>query len=148
MLNLSCKVESNLPRKTERIEWCGLTDQQKAVYDIMCQQSLGEEDANALQSNSPVNCVDQICLRHGSNRLMNLRKASLHPMLFRVHFTDDILATASELLSTNAKFMSKQISSRSLEDELREMTDAELQNFFKQYKVCPSVLFLRTRQMF
>jgi SWI/SNF-related matrix-associated actin-dependent regulator of chromatin subfamily A containing DEAD/H box 1 len=148
MLNLSCKVERNLPGKTERIEWCELTDQQKAVYDIMRQQSLGEEDANTLQSNSPVNYVDQICFRHGSNRLMNLRKASLHPMLFRVHFTDDILATASELLSTNAKFISKKISSRSLEDELRKMTDAELQIFFKQYKVCPSALFLRTLRIF
>jgi SWI/SNF-related matrix-associated actin-dependent regulator 1 of chromatin subfamily A len=63
---------------------------------------------------------------------MDLRKASLHPMLFRTRFTDDVLRKALRALSTDKQFIHR---SCDIMDEFKLMTDAELQIYFAQYKV-------------
>jgi hypothetical protein len=63
---------------------------------------------------------------------MDLRKASLHPMLFRTNFTDDVLRKAERALLTDRQFIHR---SCDITYELELMTDAELQIYFSQYKV-------------
>jgi hypothetical protein len=67
---------------------------------------------------------------------MDLRKASLHPMLFRTHFNNKMLSKALRALSTVKKFMQD---SCDIMDEFKLMTDAELQIYFAQYQVCQDI---------
>ena len=110
------QVLKDLPKKTERIEWCETTPLQRTIYDEAMQRSrsavealprdekalletvaeLDEETANGNGNGNgkgrgkgrPKKGVLMTSNSSGSNVLMELRKASCHPMLFRRLFDD------------------------------------------------------------
>src|ERR1700734_3998371 len=94
------KVLKDLPNKTERIEWCEMTDLQRSIYRDPLQRSrntiietgpeVGIEAPNGKQakkSRPSARPKDKLYSENSTNVLMDLRKAASHPMLFRTRFS-------------------------------------------------------------
>jgi len=65
---------------------------------------------------------------------MDLRKASLHPMLFRRRFTDQTLTAVTKLLLKEPDFKKRGAVFQFVKEDMEVMTDAELQIFVAEYK--------------
>ncbi|TVY33488.1 ATP-dependent helicase, partial [Lachnellula occidentalis] len=74
------QVLKHLPTKTNRMEYCTLHPAQKEVYDGLVGKA--RERAKVRLEGGKAPKGDE------NNPLMQLRKAAIHPMLFRRHFTD------------------------------------------------------------
>ena len=148
----------DLPKKTERIEWCSMTPLQKSIYNEALQRSWktifdlesnGAETPDPLATNGrgkPVKkktratarTKDKMYLENSSNVLMDLRKASSHPMLFRRRFADDTLSSMAKLLLKEPDFKKRGALFEFVKEDMEVMTDSELQAFCATYKVCHS----------
>ena len=78
---------------------------------------------------------DKVYLENSANVLMDLRKAASHPMLFRTHFSDAALTSITRLLLKEPDFKKRGAVSQFVKEDMEVMTDAELQNLCKMYKV-------------
>ncbi|KAF9070555.1 P-loop containing nucleoside triphosphate hydrolase protein [Rhodocollybia butyracea] len=145
------QVLKDLPKKTERIEWCEITPLQKSIYRETLQRSrktvleletvdsAANSDANggakAPKKTRPAGRPkDKQYLENSSNVLMDLRKAALHPMLFRSLFTDDILSSITKQLLKEPDFKKRGALFDIVKEDMSVMTDAELQYFCGTYK--------------
>ncbi|KAH8118982.1 SNF2 family N-terminal domain-containing protein [Phellopilus nigrolimitatus] len=158
------QVLKDLPKKTERIEWCPLTPIQKTIYDDAKQRSrkmvLAEtEDKETVPSDDPdgpgtkgggkqqqngkqqqkkgrsnPRAKDKKYSENTSNVLMDLRKAASHPMLFRTQFTDSTLASMTRVLLKEPDFKKRGAIFEYVNEDMEVMTDAELQAFCRTYK--------------
>jgi len=88
------QVLKYLPKKTCRVEYCELTPLQKKLYDegLQQQRQVLLDRAAGLQP------------KENANIMMRLRKAALHPLLFRERFTDDILHKMSKACLREPQF--------------------------------------------
>ncbi|EJD02713.1 uncharacterized protein FOMMEDRAFT_122741 [Fomitiporia mediterranea MF3/22] len=146
------QVLKDLPRKTERIEWCSLTALQKEIYDDARQRSrkavmvteaeLAEDNLNGSLAKSKHKGNDikkdenQV---NSSNVLMDLRKAALHPMLFRVHYTDAKISILARLLMKEPDYRKRNSRKRTADfdvvfEELDFMSDSGIIDCIRQYK--------------
>lgn len=150
------KVLQDLPKKTERIEWCNMTTLQKSIYNDALQRSRktifdlennGAETPDPLAANGRGKLVkkktratartkDKMYLENSSNVLMDLRKASSHPMLFRRRFADDTLSSMARLLLKEPDFKKRGALFELVKEDMEVMTDSELQAFCTTYRVC------------
>jgi len=148
------QVLKDLPNKTERIEWCEMTELQRSIYMDALQRSrktvLDVETASvdsaatpptnghskAVKKNPRANSrpKDKMYLENSSNVLMDLRKAASHPMLFRKRFTDDILSAITKKLLKEPDFKKRGALYDLVKEDMSVMTDAELQVFCATYK--------------
>ncbi|KAJ3867924.1 SNF2 family N-terminal domain-containing protein [Lentinula novae-zelandiae] len=146
------QVLQDLPKKTERIEWCEITPLQKSIYHDTLQRSR----KTVLESETPVDSAttsdtngrgkapkktrptakakEKQYLENSANVLMDLRKAALHPMLFRSRFTDDILSSITKQLLKEPDFKKRGALFDIVKEDMSVMTDAELQHFCGLYK--------------
>ncbi|KAF9012372.1 SNF2 family N-terminal domain-containing protein [Cyathus striatus] len=146
------QVLKDLPNKTERIEWCEMTDLQRSIYTDALQRSrktifntfdatTSEPDVSAnakgrqgKKNKAGARVKDKIYLENSSNVLMDLRKAASHPMLFRTRFTDDILSKIAKQLLKEPDFKKRGALFDLVKEDMTVMTDAELQAFCGTYK--------------
>ncbi|KAJ3874928.1 SNF2 family N-terminal domain-containing protein [Lentinula edodes] len=146
------QVLQDLPKKTERIEWCEITPLQKSIYHDTLQRSrktvLESEtpvdsattsDTNGRgkapkKTRPPAKAKEKQYLENSANVLMDLRKAALHPMLFRSRFTDDILSSITKQLLKEPDFKKRGALFDIVKEDMSVMTDAELQHFCGLYK--------------
>lgn len=84
------QVLKHLPTKTNRMEYCTLHPAQKEVYDGLVEKA--RERARVRLEGGKVPKGDE------NNPLMQLRKAAIHPMLFRRHFTDEKIEKMCDIL--------------------------------------------------
>ena len=80
------QVLKHLPPKTTRVEYCDLTATQREVYENELQLA-----RLAIEARAAGNKPD----RESSNVMMQLRKAAIHPMLFRRIFDDSRIGKMS-----------------------------------------------------
>ena len=83
------QVLQHLPTKTRRVEYCPLNDSQQAIYDekvARVKEILAEREAAKTDPTKK-----KVTSKESTNTLMELRKASLHPLLFRRHYNDTLL---------------------------------------------------------
>ncbi len=83
------KVQKQLPKKKEQLLKCDMTHEQKDHYDTTVKtfaKRLKEEGNQMLKSG-------------GASILMQMRKISNHPLLLRIHFTDDKLRKMAKLIA-------------------------------------------------
>ena len=113
------QVLRELPKKTERIEWCEMSPLQQEIYNQSLQRSRRvfmeheeEEDELALaeaagQKNRPKKKKQLKAQQQdlSSNVLMDLRKATSHPMLFRRLYNDEQLKTLAKECLQEPEFM-------------------------------------------
>ena len=137
------QVLKDLPRKIERIEWCDMTPLQRKLYDEAVARSrktalevpTPEEAAStSKKKKAPSKAKEKKYLENSSNVLMDLRKASSHPMLFRVKFDDAVLGKICRLLVKEDDYRKFQWGE--VFEELSYWPDMELQRTCYTYKVC------------
>ncbi|KAF9820307.1 hypothetical protein IEO21_01521 [Rhodonia placenta] len=152
-------VLKDLPKKSERIEWCEMTPLQKTIYNETLQrsrktifdaeaeaQTTGETVANGKapkKGRANGKQKDKVYLENSSNVLMDLRKAASHPMLFRRRFTDDTLASITKLLLKEPDFKRRGALYRFVKEDMEVMTDAELQLFCATKYLQPDDCYLQ-----
>lgn len=149
------QVLKDLPQKTERIEWCDMTELQRSIYNTALQRSrktVLEVESNTPSTSGTSTPNDTVqsgkkkpaktprpkdkYAENSSNVLMELRKAASHPMLFRKLYTDQILTSITKLLLKEADFKKRGAVFQYVKEDMEVMTDAELQFFCQGYKVC------------
>ena len=84
------QVLKHLPAKTCRVEYCTLHPAQKEIYDGHLEQA--RERARIRVEGGKVPKSDE------NNPLMQLRKAAIHPLLFRRHFTNKKIEKMADIL--------------------------------------------------
>ncbi|EPQ57259.1 hypothetical protein GLOTRDRAFT_38924 [Gloeophyllum trabeum ATCC 11539] len=132
-------VLKDLPKKTERIEWCDMTALQKNIYRNALRRSRKTifdvmEPETAQKTRAKTRTKDKMYLENSSNVLMDLRKAASHPLLFRRRFTDDVLNSISKTLLKEPEFKKRGAVFDAVKEELEFMSDAEIQIFLAKYK--------------
>lgn len=140
------QVLKELPKKTERIEWCDMTPLQQEVYHQSLQRSRRvlmeeseEEDELAIaeaagQKGRPKK-KKQIKAQQqdlSSNVLMDLRKATAHPMLFRRLYDEETVKVMAKACLQEPEFQESKLPL--VIEDMSVMTDAELHHFCKRYK--------------
>ncbi|PPQ63979.1 hypothetical protein CVT24_009408, partial [Panaeolus cyanescens] len=134
------QVLKELPVKTERIEWCDMTELQSSLYRTALQRSrktilevTGDDnpdsDAGKTKKSTKGRSKDnKTYTENSSNVLMDLRKAASHPMLFRTRFSDDILSKITHQLLKEPDFKKRGALFDIVKEDMSVMTDAELQS--------------------
>ncbi|KAJ7770183.1 SNF2 family N-terminal domain-containing protein [Mycena maculata] len=150
------QVLKDLPKKTERIEWCEMTALQKTIYTDTLQRSrkfvleieagdsregtetpsvtAGKAAAKKKARPAATAKAKKTYTENSSNVLMDLRKGALHPMLFRTLFTDEILTGVTKQLLKEPDFKKRGALFDLVKEDMTVMTDAELQFFCATYK--------------
>jgi SWI/SNF-related matrix-associated actin-dependent regulator 1 of chromatin subfamily A len=134
----------DLPAKTERIEWCEMTELQRSIYRDALQRSrktvlaaqedhVGGPSGQRWKKSRDTNNKQQA--ENSTNVLMDLRKAASHPMLFRSRYTDETLAGMTKQLLKEPDFKKRGALFDLVKEDMSVMTDAELQVFCATYKV-------------
>ncbi|CCM03584.1 uncharacterized protein FIBRA_05721 [Fibroporia radiculosa] len=144
-------VLKDLPKKSERIEWCEMTSLQKSIYNEALRRSRktvfdleNKPEEPVVETNGrgkptkktrpSARPKDKMYLENSSNVLMDLRKAASHPMLFRRRFTDEKLTLITKLLLKEPDFKKRGAVFQYVKEDMEVMTDAELQLFCATYK--------------
>jgi SWI/SNF-related matrix-associated actin-dependent regulator 1 of chromatin subfamily A len=84
------QVLKHLPPKVCRVQYCTLHPAQKEIYDGHLDQA--RDRARIRLAGGKIPKTDE------NNPLMQLRKASIHPLLFRRHFTDEKIERMADSL--------------------------------------------------
>ena len=142
------KVLKDLPNKSERIEWCDMTDLQRSIYRDTLRRSrntiaeagpeVGTDAPSGKQTKKPrpnARVKDKLYAENSTNVLMDLRKAASHPMLFRTRFSDETLIGITRQLLKEPDFKKRGAIFDHVKEDMSVMTDAELQVFCASYKV-------------
>ncbi|EAU91796.2 Fun30p [Coprinopsis cinerea okayama7 len=152
-------VLKDLPNKSERIEWCEMTELQQAIYNDALERSrktILDAELDTPDTGTPtgtgkpttkkkIRPKDKMYVENSSNVLMDLRKAASHPMLFRTLFTDDNLTGMARQLLKEPDYKKRGALFEYVKEDMTVMTDAELQVFCSTYKACISSLVWRGR---
>ena len=132
----------DLPKKTERIEWCEMTALQKAIYRDALQRSRKSVLDATTTPPSDTTADGKMKKRPrdtkkskdtSTNVLMDLRKAASHPMLFRRLFDDTVVKIMAKECMKEPEFSGSNYNF--IVEDMEVMTDAELQTFSLKYKV-------------
>lgn len=116
------QVLKHLPQKIRRVEWCELSSTQTAVYN--------SEKARGLQVIANRAAGKKVG-NETANVMMSLRKASIHPLLFRRVYDDKTLKRMARDCLKEDEFKSSEFD-LCLED-MSVMMDFELNRFCERY---------------
>ncbi|GMM38568.1 DNA-dependent ATPase [Saccharomycopsis crataegensis] len=111
------QVLKNMPKKETFIEYCDNTDIQQDLYEKQLEKGRkATEESSELDKNR-----DQ-----SSNIIMSLRKASIHPLLFRIHFTEPLLRKMAKDIMKEPQYRDANV--QFIFEDMEVMTDFELHN--------------------
>lgn len=127
------QVGQNLPRKTHSIVYCDLPEAQKEWYDkyenmFRSEPSSRRKDAAGTRGNDT------------NNVWMQLKKAALHPQLFRRHFTDDTVHKMAKILFDSVPHKELDLAQPKFElllEDLKSRSDFDLHLYCQDF---PSLL--------
>ncbi|RPB19855.1 hypothetical protein L211DRAFT_793339 [Terfezia boudieri ATCC MYA-4762] len=105
----------HLPAKTTRVEYCELNGIQRGLYDAEIATAKEAIEARA---------VGKKPTKASSNLLMQLRKAAIHPFLFRRHFTDATIKKMSRAIMKEDAYKNNDVIY--IEEDMTVMNDFEL----------------------
>ncbi|KAJ1560827.1 hypothetical protein HK405_005827, partial [Cladochytrium tenue] len=143
-------VLTELPAKIRLVEYCDPTDTQKALYEsivadmkkhyLSSGDGAQEELAKGTKpSKSPRRAAtkraatkDSSSAAGGSNILMQLRKAAIHPLLFRRLFTDAKLKKMARDIMREEQYLDANYNY--ICEDMSIMTDFELHKLAKKFK--------------
>lgn len=116
------QVLKHLPRKTRRVEYCELSESQLGIYESEKRKALKviEDRAAGKKDNKDT-----------SNIMMALRKASIHPLLFRRLYDDHVLSKMSRACLKEDEFHDRDVDL--VYEDMTVMTDHELHVFCERY---------------
>ena len=135
------EVLKELPKKSERTIYCDATPKQREYYDDVLLRTKRELDivpeavisANSALSLVPPKDMDtKDASKKISNLLMHLRKMANHPLLFRFHYTDELLAVMAKQCIKEDDFMQYRLAE--CLEELKVRSDFEVHQLCNYYK--------------
>ena len=116
------QVLKHLPSKTRRVEYCELFDSQSEIYAGEKKKALKVIEDRASKKAS---------INDTSNIMMALRKASIHPLLFRRLYDDQTLSKMSKACLKEDEFRESNVNL--VYEDMSVMTDFELYAFCERY---------------
>lgn len=118
------QVMKYLPEKHSHIVYCGMTPAQRAIYDgavADARYKIREREKRKTMSADQVSKLPRL----GSNHyLMTLRKACLHPMLFRYLYTEPVLHVMAKKIMRNSQYLDA--NEQYIYEDMTVMSDFEL----------------------
>ncbi|XP_076232532.1 SWI/SNF-related, matrix-associated actin-dependent regulator of chromatin, subfamily a, containing DEAD/H box 1 [Calliopsis andreniformis] len=115
---LKSEVLRDLPKKTERVIKCPMTEKQKKMYTNLIAQFSAEADQNA-----EVN---------GIGMMMQLRKLANHPLLSRDYYNESKLKLIASRLAKEPQY--KQKNADYVFEDLEWMSDYQINQLTRTYK--------------
>lgn len=116
------QVLKHLPTKTRRVEYCELTPSQSEVYESHKKKAL-----KIIQDRAAGVKVGN----ESANVMMALRKASIHPLLFRRLYIDSKLKKMSKACLRESEFADSNLAF--VYEDMEVMTDWELHKLCERY---------------
>jgi SWI/SNF-related matrix-associated actin-dependent regulator 1 of chromatin subfamily A len=99
------QVLKHLPAKARRVVYTEMPKEQTEIYDglkkIFKKEIDDTKDAKAIKATRATKASKAVNASENNNPLMQLRKAAIHPLLFRRHFDDAKIKTMANLLRKN-----------------------------------------------
>lgn len=121
------QVLQYLPGKSHEIVRCDMTPTQRAIYD----EYIGKGKATKLERERRKNLVGKEAdearktpVASSSNVMMSLRKASMHPLLFRRIFTEPMLEDMSKKIMREPEYVNA--NRQYIYEDMQVMSDYEL----------------------
>ena len=116
------QVLKHLPTKTRRVEYCSLTESQTEIYEAHKAKALKiiQDRAAGLKVGN-----------ESANIMMALRKASIHPLLFRRLYTENKLRKMAKACLREPEFRESNL--EFVYQDMEVMTDWELHTFCERY---------------
>ena len=127
------QVMKDLPQKHTSIEYCSLVPSQSRIYEEELkgiQELRAEKAKRKLMSEIEVKKLPPLTKR-STNILMTLRKACMHPLLFRRLYTDQMLKVMSRAIVKNPAFMNA--NEHYVFEDFQVMSDFEITQFCHTY---------------
>lgn len=112
------QVLKHLPAKMRRVEYCDLSPSQTEIYEKERAKALGVIAARAAGEKAG---------NQTANVMMNLRKASIHPLLFRRLYDDDAIRKMSKACLKEDQY--RESNPNLVYEDMEVMTDMELNRF-------------------
>ena len=119
------QVLQELPKKTKRVEYCIMSESQKRLYQ------LEKERARRLFTDGQTSGLSKA----SQNIMMALRKAAIHPLLFRSLYTNNVLSEMAKICLKEPEFAKSDVDL--VYEDMTVMDDIELHLFCMRY---PSTL--------
>ena len=116
------QVLKHLPAKHRSVQYCELSASQKKIYD--------DEKARAISVITRREAGEKTG-SESTNVMMNLRKASIHPLLFRQIYSDELLTKMSKACLKEVEFAESNVNL--VFEDMSVMTDMELHQFCDRY---------------
>lgn len=129
------QVLKHLPGKIHKIETCELTPTQRAIYDDYLNQGkktrIERERRKKLSSKENEKARKEDAIPSSSNVMMSLRKASLHPLLFRTLYDDAKLSKMAKAIMNEPEYYDA--NQTYILEDMKVMADYELNNLCERF---------------
>ena len=116
------QVLKHLPAKIRRVEYCELSKAQSEIYEMEKARALRIVTARAAGEKTG---------NETANIMVALRKASIHPLLFRRLYNDTVIAKMSKACVREEEF--KESNVELIYEDMDVMTDMELHRFCEHH---------------
>lgn len=120
------QVLKDLPAKLRRVEYCDMSQSQLDLYE-----SEKKKIRSMLGAQSAAEGTGKPNPKESTNNLMQLRKAAIHPMLFRRLYDDQVLTKMAKACLKEDEFHDRDINL--IFEDMTVMDDVELHLFCNQY---------------
>lgn len=116
------QVLHNLPPKLHQVIYCELSDEQQVIYD---------KEIEASREIMRAKLAGEKNVKETGNILMRLRKASLHHLLFREVYNNNLIRKMSKEIMKEPQYVTA--NQQYIYEDMEVMTDAELNNLCEQF---------------
>lgn len=121
------QVLKYLPKKHHEIIKCQMTQTQRAIYDEHIEKGKStkiERERRKQLTGKEAEIAKKTPIASSSNVMMSLRKASMHPLLFRRNYTDKMLQEMSRKIMKEPDYVNA--NRAYIEEDMLVMSDYEL----------------------
>lgn len=129
------QVLKHLPAKTHKIEYCEPSKSQKSIYTEYMKQAKStrlERERRKLLSPKELIAINKLDpIPSSTNVMMSLRKASLHPLLFRKIYDEKKLKIMSKAIMEEPEYV--EANQEFIYEDMCVMSDYELNNLCKKF---------------
>jgi SWI/SNF-related matrix-associated actin-dependent regulator 1 of chromatin subfamily A len=116
------QVLKHLPSKTNKVEYCELNQSQSTIYKSQIDAAKDAIEARAAGKKPN---------KSTSNVMMQLRKAAIHPLLFRTHYSDDKLRKMAKDIMKEDHY--KNNCPKAIFEDMEIMNDMELSKLCRNW---------------
>ncbi|KAK5663342.1 hypothetical protein OQA88_3770 [Cercophora sp. LCS_1] len=123
------QVLKDMPAKTARVVYCNMDEAQETIYRDYERRFKRNDSSQVPVSKKEGRENDN------NNVWIQLRKAAIHPQLFRRHYADKIVEKMAKVLMRSVPQTElRQTNIKHLEDEIKALSDFEIHLWCRDYK--------------